>query len=280
MEKERTMKPTITNAFLAAVGESEKAPASGSGAAAGRCGDHSQASGSPQPEQSDPVYSPLRAPSSATLFVPLQADVKGDVQFLVSMEQSAWSDGRDDAELCMIARRLGLAPLETIGTDQLVLDAGSLRALVAIVEPARLLVVAVSGSVDQRDARAMNKAIEATRSPLTAELRAVAALEVLGDRSVVLHCRERALAVNVVAENFRHYLAAILNRSPHAIASPDAAQIDHLLRISGALTVRPIETAVNGTSIDVGINTSLSRFSQPANLALVYDLPSNTWHME
>jgi hypothetical protein len=70
----------------------------------------------------------------------------------------------------------------------------------------------VDGVLDHGDARAINKAVEGGRSPLLAELRAATALEVLGDRSVVLHCRARDQALALVAENFRHYLAALTNR--------------------------------------------------------------------
>jgi hypothetical protein len=50
--------------------------------------------------------------------------------------------------------------------------------------------------------------------------------------------------------------------------------------ISGAITVRPVETSVQATSIDIGVNTSTERFSQPATVSLIFDRPSNTWHTE
>ncbi len=201
-------------------------------------------------------------------------------QFLVSMEQAAWRDGNEEAPLSTIADRIGVTAIEVISKHQLVLDASSLSALAAVCQPTRLLAIAVDGPIESGDARAMNKAIEKTRSPLTAELRAIGALEVLGDRSVVLHARNRIAPLMLVAENFRHYLAAILDRPSVNFAAPETAQVRELVGLTGALTVRPVETDVQSTSIDIGVNTSAERFTQPANVSLIYDRPSNTWHTE
>jgi hypothetical protein len=46
------------------------------------------------------------------------------------------------------------------------------------------------------------------------------------------------------------------------------------------LTVRPIETQIFSTSIDVGVNTSRERFDAPARRSLIYDRPSDSWHDE
>jgi hypothetical protein len=199
-------------------------------------------------------------------------------QFLVSMEQAAWRDGAGELSLGVIAGRIGVGPLETISAHQLVMDGEALSALAAMCQPTRLLVIAVDGPIDARDALAMNRAVEKSKSPLTAELRAVAALEVLGDRSVVLHAREHTTPLMLVAENFRHYLAAVLDCPSGNFAAPPVAQVRALMDLSGALTVRPIETEVHSTSIDIGVNTSAERFSQPANVSLVFDRPSKTWH--
>jgi hypothetical protein len=201
-------------------------------------------------------------------------------QFLVSMEQSAWTDGNAPAKLAVILERLGITPLETISPEQAVLDGASLASLAALTLPARLLVMAVDGPIEVRDARAINHAIENGVSPLTVEMRLVAALEVLGDRSVVLHTRQVRVALNLVAQNFRHYLAAITDRPAESFAAPELGQVAGLLEVSGALTVRPIETSVQGESIDIGVSTAVERFTKPANMSLIYDRPSNSWHAE
>ena len=300
MDKERAdMKPTISNAFndgSDSTAESGVAPVQSA---------DSLASGAVRRVRSS------RHPrkSLAASLAPMQADLRqsdfgwslelspitaidalealnlcgaGKPEFacLVNMEQSAWSNGQNPMPIADISRRLSIPVAETIANDQLVLDPLSLRQLVSLCQPTRLLVTVVEGPIDPRDAKAIDAAVDAERSPLTAELRAVIALEVMGDRSIVVHCRDRNVALGVVAENFRHYLAALRNRPAHAFAAPEAWQLERLFEGTGILTVRPIETQSFSTSIDVGINTEKERFGKPANRSLIYDIPSNTWHDE
>jgi hypothetical protein len=202
------------------------------------------------------------------------------LRFLVSMEQSAWRSGSSNTSIAEIADRLAISTLDRFGSDQLVLDELSMRQLVSLCQPTRLIVVVGDGPIDERDAGAINRAIDAGKSPLLAELRAITALEVLGDRSVVLHCRDRAQALGLVSQNFRHYLAALRDRPMAQFGAPEPWQVERLLDNTGMLTVRPIETQVFSTSVDVGVNTTRERFTQPADRSLVYDLPSDTWHDE
>lgn len=203
-----------------------------------------------------------------------------NLQFLVSMEQSAWRDGERELSIAEITRRLAIPVLHALSDAQLVLDETALRQLVSLCQPSRLVVVAVEGVIDERDAAAMSKAIDAGRSPLLAELRAVAALEVLGDRSIVLHGRDKTLALSLIADNFRHYFGALNSAPASKFEAPQPWQIERLVSLTGMLTVRPIETQQFSTSIDVGINTSKERFTKPADRSLIYDIPSNTWHDE
>lgn len=223
--------------------------------------------------------SPMQALDALEALNPDDAE-QPSLNFLVSMEQSAWRIGDVEMPLAKVAQRLNLTPIETIGDDQLVLDEASLRALVSLCQPTRLLVVAIDGPVEPRDAQVINKTIEAGRSPLLCELRAMAALEVIGDRNVVLHCRSHAQALTMAAENFRHYLAARLEKPMSKFSAPQPWHIERLLDETGMLTVRPIETQIFSTSIDVGVNTTRERFDQPANRSLIYDRPSDSWHDE
>jgi hypothetical protein len=127
---------------------------------------------------------------------------------------------------------------------------------------------------------AIARAVQAGQSPLLAELRALAAMSISDDRSVTLHARAQAPLLTLVAENLRHYLAAVLNRGVELFSAPPVYQLERLLSISGRITIRPIETTLNGSSIDVGISTSSEKSPGPANRSLLYDLPSNTWHDE
>ena len=289
------MKPTITNAFTVS-------PTATSGSNPSKPASRNRMRGpdadSKMPRHSNPaavILSPMQADLREADFgfslelSPIQAidavhallrACPSSAQFLVSVEQSAWRDGNADASLAVIAERLGITPTEVFSDDQLALSAESLAALVAIAQPHRLLVIAIDGPVEEGDAQAINRAIDGSRSPLAAELRALAALEVLGDRSVVLHARDRSLTQHVVAQNFRHYLAAVLDKPAESFVAPEINQMELLLSVSGAITVRPIETSVQAGSIDIGVNTSPERFAKPANLSLIYDRPSNSWHAE
>jgi hypothetical protein len=221
--------------------------------------------------------SPMHA---ADAVAALHLAVAGPLAFLVNIEQSTWREGDEDMSVSAVAERLSIPIVELIDANQLVLEAASLHQLVSLCQPTRLLAVAVEGPIETGDVRAMNQAVTAGHSPLGAELRALAAIEVMGDRSVVLHCRERAVALALVAENFRHYLGAFTGRPATQFASPELWQLERLIGVTGSLTVRPIETQAFSTSIDVGVNTARERFSQPANRSLIYDIPSNTWHDE
>jgi hypothetical protein len=199
---------------------------------------------------------------------------------LVQIDQDAWRDAQGHASLQSIADRLAIPALERFSADQLLLDEAGLRQLINTCSCTRLLAVRIEGPLEQGDVKAINGAMDSGKSPLSAELRAEMALEVTNDRSVVLHVREKQLALRLVAENFRHYLSALRNRSVTEFASPEPWQIERLLSLSGSLTVRPIETEMFSTSIDVGISTNTGGDTKPANRSLIYDIPSNSWHDE
>jgi len=295
------MKPTVSNAFN-----------DGSSESSGSSARPADSWGRPNPQDSQPYSSP-RGPrrnprkSLAASLAPMQVDLRetsfgwpldlspiqaidvlqalklGDdtsIHFLVNMEQSAWRDGDRELTIAEIAQRVAIQPIATLSPDQLVLDQTSLLQLVSLCQPSRLVVVAVEGEIDARDAQAIEGAIAANRSPLLAEIRAVAAVEVLGDRSVVVHSRSKSLPLKLVADNFRHYLAALTNTPAAHFEAPEPWHIERLLSLNGMLTVRPIETQQFSTSIDVGVNTAKERFSKPADHSLIYDIPSNTWHDE
>lgn len=293
------MKPTISNAFTdgpSATVETGKSPIASAESSSGAVQLPGTASSNPRKSLAASLAS-MQADLRETEFgwslelspitaidaieaMHLGSEGKAEPMCLVTMDQSAWRQGDSNMAIADIARRLAIPIIETIDSDQLVLDALSLRQLVSLCQPTRLLVTFVEGPIDPRDASAMNTAVEAERSPLTAELRATMALEVMGDRSVVLHCRDKGIALGMVAENFRHYLAALRNRPARVFTAPETWQLDRLFDATGLLTVRPIETQCFSTSIDVGINTARERFGQPANRSLIYDIPSNTWHDE
>jgi hypothetical protein len=126
----------------------------------------------------------------------------------------------------------------------------------------------------------MRQAAERGMSPLDVEFRAVAALIVRANRQVELHVRRREHAALLVAEDLRHYLSAVRDQPAAELAAPPAWQLERLLSLTGTVTVRPVETDVYGTFVDVGVNIDPDGLPKPAAYSLIYDIPSNTWHDE
>jgi hypothetical protein len=184
------------------------------------------------------------------------------------------------ASLDEAAARMNLPVLEPIAGDALVLDPSVQRELVGMIELVHMRSVLVDGPIEHRDAGAMMHAARCGASALTAELRAVAELEVVGDRHVRLGVHRQEHALELVSEHFRHYLAAVRNRPAVEISRPPIWQLDRLLSVSGSISVRPIETEVYSTSIDVGVSTCAGPAVKPADKSLIYDVPSDTWHDE
>jgi hypothetical protein len=199
---------------------------------------------------------------------------------LYDLDQSSWVDGAEPLGLASIAERMSIEPIEAFGDDQVIVGDVALRELVGLLQPKRLRAVRVSGPVERADAQAMIDATERGESPLQYELRASAAATIDRDRRVRADVRDRADALALVAENFRQYLAAVLGRPADGFHVPQLWQLERLLSLSGVLTVRPIETEIYSTSIDVGISTQASGEARPADRSLIYDLPSGTWHDE
>ena len=189
------------------------------------------------------------------------------------------SAGDDDhLSLAALADRLGLPIADRLDEEQLVLDTAALRELAAVTALDGLLVVLIEGPIERGDGLAISRAVRAGRSPLEGDLRAIAALEVRHDRAVMFETRDIDQAAAFVAENFRHYLAALQGRPVERIAAPELALVERMLDRTGRMTVRPIETEVYSASIDVGISTSSNGELRPADGSLIYDIPSNSWH--
>jgi hypothetical protein len=185
-----------------------------------------------------------------------------------------------------LAESLGISVIEKFSGDQLVLDDLSLRELVGMTSTRHMKCVLVEGPIEQRDAEAIVRASARGENPLAAEFRAIAAMTVDHDCDIILDTRTRKQAVQLVSENFRHYLAAIRDQPFDEFGSPESWQLERLLEVSGSLVVRPIETDVYSNSIDVGISTAVAGGDDeapeigPADKSLIYDLPSRTWHDE
>ncbi len=182
--------------------------------------------------------------------------------------------------LADLVRRLGISTLNVFGDDLVAVNDESAHALVALSTLPRIDVVRIAGPVEPRDAKAIVEALDRGDSPLGVELRATAVLRVRNDRAVRVECRDRSDVVSVVAEDFRHYVAAVLRCAIDRIGRPETWQLERLLSVTGRITVRPLETEIYSTSVDVGISTGPIDKVEPANRSLIYDRPSDSWHDE
>ena len=173
-----------------------------------------------------------------------------------------------------------LTPRDSHGDDLKVLDDDELRQMVTANTDEKPIVVRILGPVEEADARAMKAALAQGRSPLMAEVRAIASLRMLSPRSISLETLDKEPCLSMVAESFRHYVAALRRCPVGDVDTPQNWQMERLLDLEGEIAVRPIETEVFSTSIDIGICVQAGGPTLPANCSLIYDVFSNTWHDE
>ena len=141
--------------------------------------------------------------------------------------------------------------------------------------------IAIEGPIEPSDAAAIERALDLDQSPLDAEVRAMAAIRITDGRMLEAHARHREIAERFIAQAFRRYVANVRGSTVSQIASPAPGLMARLTDRYAEFVVRPIETEVYSTSVDIGV----SRHDEtgailPADHSLIYDLYSNTWHGE
>jgi hypothetical protein len=138
--------------------------------------------------------------------------------------------------------------------------------------------VLVEGPVEPADAAAIGRALGAGYGALDGDLRAVASARVRNDRTTVIEARDAEDAVRFLAAMLRRYVATVTKHTVENVAMPDEGLLLHALERTGRITIRPIETEMYATFIDIGISTSEDIDGAPADTSLIYDRVSNTWH--
>ena len=99
------------------------------------------------------------------------------------------------------------------------------------------------------------------------------------DDLVTVTCPRREDALVFIAERLRRYVADVRRVSPRLVRRPDSGLVDRLLDRSGFMRLRPIETEVHSTAIDIGIGTNADALDA-ADTSIIYDLCSGTWHTD
>jgi len=225
------------------------------------------------------VMSPMRVIDALPAWCALGAPGLAGT-LICNLRQPGWTQGRQPLHAAQIASRLGLSVTDDFGAAGLALEDEALSALAGMVRTRRLQAARIEGPIEAMDAKAIRSAFDAGRSPLEAELRAVAAIDSSDDRNIKLEVRRLDQALPFVAENLRYYLAAMLDQPATKFCAPPLWQIERLASVSGTLSVRAIETKVCGSFVDIGVGTSAGDEARPAERSLIYDRPSDSWHDE
>ena len=142
----------------------------------------------------------------------------------------------------------------------------------------RWMLVRVDGPVEAADLRALHVAALSGGSVFDAEIRAVVSAAMMGPRAAEFTAPDQAPLLSVIASSLRGYAASLLRTDPQLLALPDIRLIERLMLPSGRICIRPIESIMSSTAIDIGIDTAGAEGSAPANDALIYDLYGNGWH--
>jgi len=136
-------------------------------------------------------------------------------------------------------------------------------------------VACVHGPVELGDAKAIINEVEHSSSPLCADFRMQSIVTTKDGESVMAHVRDYDDALTLIATAISQYAKTLLGV---VISLPDLGLVDSLLERSGIISIRPIETEIFSTFVDIGISTSGP--SDPVDSMIIYDIHSDTWHGE
>src|SRR5690606_16407884 len=187
---------------------------------------------------------PTLAPMPAVDLLPVWARVRGP-EFRnpgLTAGPMRLVDGRPRSiTLQRLVDRLQLDHTSIEPNAILLADAPLVR-LLSQVEFKALTMVRIEGPVEVSDVHHIRRALAMDGSALEAELRATQVARVEADETVTFDARDPQRAFALVTENFRHYLAAILNEPLSTVGQLAPWQVQRLLECTGSICVRPIET--------------------------------------
>ena len=135
-------------------------------------------------------------------------------------------------------------------------------------------VACVDGPIELGDANAIIASVSSSKSPLAAECRMHSMIASVAQGGISAHVRDYDDTLALVAESFRQYASTLLNCST---STPDLGLMATLFERGDDISVRPIESEVFSTFLDIGISSSPEN---AAEKALIYDIHSDTSHGE
>ena len=133
-------------------------------------------------------------------------------------------------------------------------------------------VACVEGPIEMGDANAIIASISSSNSPLLAECRMQSMIASTEQGGIKAHVRDKDDALALVAEAFRQYASNLLNCTA---SIPELGLMATLFERGDEISVRPIETEMFSTFLDIGISSSIE---SAADQVLIYDIHSNSWH--
>jgi hypothetical protein len=131
----------------------------------------------------------------------------------------------------------------------------------------------VDGPIELGDADAIVEAVSGSRSPLRSDVRMQSIVTSTSGDGIRAHVRNYDDALIIASSAIAQYATDLLGKS---VSNPELGLIDYLLGQTGDISIKPVETEVYSSFVDIGVSTSDS--TTPANATLIYDLVSDTWH--
>lgn len=105
-------------------------------------------------------------------------------------------------------------------------------------------------------------------------------VRMLDEDTVGIRARSRDHLLLVGGNVLRNHVRSRLAARRFDVTAPETDFMHHLLARSGTFAIRSIETEVYSTWVDVGVSTCPEAAGKPADVSLIYDLISNTWHAD
>ena len=138
--------------------------------------------------------------------------------------------------------------------------------------------IRADGPLKSADIEALTEVCIEGGCPLASELPVVSSVEVLPSGAVSIQTRSREQLLLVAAHVLRSHVKVGITPRHVNVTHPEIDFMHHLLGRSGSFTVRPIETDIYSTWVDVGVSTCPERSMKPADQSVIFDFISSTWH--
>ena len=136
-------------------------------------------------------------------------------------------------------------------------------------------VACIYGPIEAGDARAIVHEVSTSVSPLCADFRMQSVVTSKLDEGISAYVRDYDDALMLASTTLARYMSDMLGEN---VSEPDLGVMDALLHKTGTISIKPIETKVFASFVDVGISTECP--TNPADSSVIYDIHSDSWHCD